>query len=289
MIKSDPNNPRGIVWLASYPKSGNTWLRIFLYQLMRLGGGYPREADELNQLDRASMYESILFGLFEEALGGQPLATATRSQVQVVRASVHATIVERLNSVALVKTHNLLGEIGDYPTINMSVTLGGVYIIRDPRDVASSLAKHLGSDVDHAIDVMGTSGFQTSNQKEGAFEIWGSWSQHVYSWTTPRAEMILVVRYEDMLEKPTETFSAIVQHLRQRPKPEHVIEAIELSAFDKLQRQEEEHAFRERSQRADRFFVSGKAGLWRERLTPQQADRIAAEHGEQMRRFGYLD
>jgi hypothetical protein len=288
MIKSDPNNPRGIVWLASYPKSGNTWLRIFLYQLMRLIGGFPREADELNQLDRASMYESILFGLFEQALG-QPLETATRQQVSMVRASVHAMIVERLNAVSLVKTHNVLGEVGGYPTVNLGVTAGGVYIIRDPRDVAPSLAKHLGCDIDEAIRVMNVPGFETNNKKESAFEIWGSWSQHVYSWTTPAHDMILVVRYEDMLAKPTETFGAILRHLRQRPREDQVLEAIELSSFDRLQRQEEERSFRERSERADRFFVSGKAGAWRDRLTPAQADRIVADHGVEMRRFGYLD
>src|SRR5690606_24209678 len=245
MISVNPQNPQGIVWLASYPKSGNTWLRIFLYQLMRLMGGYPREADELNQLDRASMYESILFGLFEQALG-QPLETASREQVAQVRPRVHALIVERLKSVALVKTHNVLGEIGEYPTVNLGVTAGGVYLVRDPRDVAPSLAKHLGSDIDHAIRVMGTSGFETSNKKESAYEIWGSWSQHVYGWTTPAHEMILVVRYEDMLARPMETFGAILKHLRQNPREEYVVEAIDLSSFDKLQRQEAERGFRER-------------------------------------------
>ncbi|MCR4282913.1 MAG: sulfotransferase domain-containing protein, partial [Bauldia sp.] len=73
MINTDPRNPRGIVWIASYPKSGNTWLRMFLYQLMRIMGGHPREQDELNKLDRSSMYEARLFGLFEQSLG-KPLA-----------------------------------------------------------------------------------------------------------------------------------------------------------------------------------------------------------------------
>ena len=69
MIVVDPKNPRGIVWIASYPKSGNTWIRVFLYQLMRIMGGHPREPDELNKLDRSSMYEARLFGLFDQAIG----------------------------------------------------------------------------------------------------------------------------------------------------------------------------------------------------------------------------
>jgi hypothetical protein len=98
----------------------------------------------------------------------------------------------------------------------------------------------------------------------------------------------LVVRYEDLLTKPTETFTAIVNHLRQKPTPEQIAEAIELSSFDKLKRQEDQYDFRERSERADRFFVSGKAGGWHETLTPAQADAVAEAHGTEMRKFGYL-
>ncbi len=89
--------------------------------------------------------------------------------------------------------------------------------------------------------------------------------------------------------KPTETFGAIAAHLRQQPSEEQLTEAIELSSFDKLRRQEEEGAFRERSRHADRFFVTGKAGAWREKLTDAQALRILQAHRYEMGHFGYLD
>jgi Sulfotransferase domain len=287
MIKSDPRNPRGIVWLASYPKSGNTWLRVYLYHLMRIMGGHPREADELNKLDRASGYEAILFGLFDQFLG-KSLTVASAEEVMSVRPRVHAAVAERIKAVALLKTHNLLGEIAGVPTINPQVTAGAIYIVRDPRDVAPSLARHLGSTLDQAIEAMRTPRFATESNKEAAFEIWGSWSEHVESWTAEASPSLLVVRYEDMLGKPTETFTAIARHLRQAPTAEQVAEAIELSSFDKLRRQEEEGAFRERSERAERFFASGKAGGWRDKLTAAQANGIVAVHRKQMERFGYL-
>lgn len=288
MIKTDPRDPKGIVWLASYPKSGNTWLRMFLYQLMRIMGGHPREEDELNKLDRSSAYEAKLFGLFEQFLG-KPLNEATRLEAMSVRALVHTTIADRIKGVALVKTHNLFGELGGMPTVNLAASAGVIYIVRDPRDVAPSLAKHLGSTIDEAIQVMKTPGFATQNSAETAFEIWGGWSDHVSSWTSDQNEHVLVVRYEDMMAQPTETFTKIVRHLGQEPKPEQITEAIELSSFDKLRRQEDAYSFRERSPRADRFFTSGKSGSWREKLTAVQANDVAVAHIEQMARFGYLD
>jgi hypothetical protein len=288
MISSDPKNPRGIVWLASYPKSGNTWLRTFLYHLVRIQAGIPREEDELNKLDRASGYEAKLFGLFQQYLG-KPLEEASRSELMGVRAQVQQTVAERMPNVAMLKTHNLLGELAGKPTINPAASVGAIYIVRDPRDVASSLAKHLGRSIDEAIEVMATSAFATDNSSETAFEVWGSWSEHVASWTTEKSPTILVVRYEDMLAKPTETFGAIATHLRQKPTEAQLTEAIELSSFDRLKRQEEEGAFRERSIHADRFFVSGKAGAWRDRLTQDQAQRILRDHRYEMGHFGYLE
>jgi hypothetical protein len=288
MINFDPRKPRGIVWLASYPKSGNTWLRIFLYHYTRILAGAPREEDELNKLDRSSGYESKLFGLFERFLE-KPLAEASRMEVMSVRAQVQLTVAERMTNVVLLKTHNLLGELDGMPTVNVAVSAGGVYIVRDPRDVAPSLAKHIGADIDTAIEVMHTRSFSTENEKETAFEIWGSWSEHVESWGVEPNKSVLVVRYEDILAKPTESFTAILRHLGQSPNEPALLEAIELSSFDTLKRQEDQSGFRERSPRADRFFVSGKAGGWRNRLTTRQADAIVAHHRKEMAYFGYLD
>jgi hypothetical protein len=287
MIRVDPKNARGIVWLASYPKSGNTWLRMYLYQLVRILGAHPREEHELNKLDRASGYEAKLFGLFDQFLG-KPLAQATPIEVMSIRALVHATVAERMPAITMLKTHNLMGEINGMPTINTAVSVGAIYIVRDPRDVAVSLARHLGSTVDDAIAVMNSPGFVTGNDVETAFEIWGSWSQHVESWTLNPDPSLLVIRYEDMMDRPTETFTAIARHIGQAATADQIAEAIELSSFDKLKRQEEDLGFRELSPRADRFFATGKAGSWRNKLNPAQAKSISRSHGTLMSKFGYL-
>ncbi len=288
MIVTDPKNPQGIVWLASYPKSGNTWMRVYLYHLMRIMNGLPRAENDLHALDRASTYEARLYGLFDQFLG-KPLATASRQEVAVIRPQVHAAIVQRSEGVALIKTHSVLGQLGDIPTHNLAVSAGTIYIVRDPRDVAISLAAHSGTTIDQAITDMATPSYGTQNTDQHAFEIWGSWSEHTLSWTMRPHEAVLVVRYEDMLADPTTTFGAVAKHLRQKPTPEQLAEAIDLSAFKELRDAEIASGdFRERSERADRFFREGRAGEWREKLSPEQAQRIVDAHGEQMGKFGYL-
>jgi hypothetical protein len=286
MIRSDTHASKGIVWLASYPKSGNTWLRIFLYQLLRIATGRPQESGEINHLERASVYESRLVALFERFLG-RPLAEASFLDTMRVRPTVQALIAEMMPITGLVKTHNLLGSVKDMPTINAAVTAGAIYVVRDPRDVALSLSRFLETDVDHAIEVLNTSAYVTNNSQVSAGEIWGNWSEHARSWTDTKDATVLVVRYEDMLAKPSETFVAVSRHLRLPVSPVQVNEAVALASFDHLRDEEERLGFVERTTKATPFFASGKSGVWRQQLKPQQAKAIVAAHGETMARFGY--
>jgi len=285
MIYASPDN-KGIVWLASYPKSGNTWLRVFLYHLVRIQNGAPREEGEINKLDRASAYEGRMFSLFAEFLDKR-VEEASIEEVAAVRPHVQAAIVKRLPHVALIKTHNCLASIAGFPLVNLAVTVGAIYMVRDPRDVALSLAHHLGVSVDETIDIMASPGFSTGNDSEGVFEVWGSWSEHVSSWTGEPSDPLLVLRYEDLAADPIGKFREVTTHLRQDPPIAAIAESAELSTFDKLAEAEKVTPFKETSERADRFFREGRAGAWRERLTAEQARRVADTHAEQMTRFGY--
>ncbi len=287
MIIIDPNNPKGIVWIASYPKSGNTWIRIFIYHILRMMVGAEREENDLEVLSRATGYEARLFGLFDELLG-KPVVEATKQEIAEVREHVHAAVFERAPRVAMVKTHNLLGMAYKHPTINLNVSAGTIYIVRDPRDVVVSLSDHLGCTLDQGIGVLNHSAYTSESDPEGAYEVWGSWSEHVKSWTMVPNQAVIVVRYEDLLEDPFKQFSAIVKHLRESPSEEQIREAIELSSFKSLYDQETAGGFRERSPHAERFFRVGKAGQWRGELSTQQVNTIVGAHGDMMRKFGYL-
>ena len=107
------------------------------------------------------------------------------------------------------------------------------------------------------------------------------------SWTRRPHPAIRVMRYEDMLADSLASFAALARHLRLDATSAQIALAVDRSSFDSLQDEEERVGFKERPQQAERFFREGRIGQWREVLTPQQIDRIVADHREQMARFGY--
>jgi hypothetical protein len=80
----------------------------------------------------------------------------------------------------------------------------------------------------------------------------------------------------------------LARHLLFKPGDDQLADAIDRSSFERLREQEEKSGFRERSEKAERFFRDGRAGQWKEVLTPLQIQRIVDAHHEQMQRFGYM-
>jgi hypothetical protein len=126
-----------------------------------------------------------------------------------------------------------------------------------------------------------------ANQENFVYELHGSWSENVKSWTAAPNPALHVVRYEDMAERPLVAFAAIARFLGLRVPPDRVVHAVERSSFAVLREQEERSGFRERSRKSDRFFDSGQVGRGRQILTPSLAESLCASHREQMARFGY--
>src|SRR5262249_22989849 len=118
--------------------------------------------------------------------------------------------------------------------------------------------------------------------------LYGSWSQHVLSWTRKPHRAIYVMRYEDMLAEPQKAFGGLARHLLFRPSDAQLADAIHRSSFGRLREQEEKDGLRERPEKAERFFREGRTGQRKDVLTPQQVQRIVNANGEQMQRFGYL-
>jgi hypothetical protein len=116
----------------------------------------------------------------------------------------------------------------------------------------------------------------------------GTWSSHVESWLDSGLP-VHVMRYEDMLERPFDQFSAAAAFAGLPTDEDRVRQALAFSAFDKLQAQEKERGFGEKSRRTESFFRAGTAGSWRERLDDEQVRHLIADHGPTMRRVGYLD
>lgn len=286
--------PRGIVWLASYPRSGNTWTRIFLHNFFELLQGRDNGPADIDDLERYSTWECYAKH-FRKVMG--PLAAAGDfRQVAAARPKVQTMLAARTRGLAFVKTHLPIARVYQLPTINAAATAGAIYLVRNPLDVAISLASHAGVSVDDAIDKMTKADFSLHNGQDtvsdtaAVHEILGSWSGNVESWTKEPAPELLVLRYEDLKENPIESFGAVAKHVGLRPPPELLKKAVEYAGFDRLRAQEQEKGFRYRAARADdSFFRAGRSGQWRETLVAEQVDRIVSKHRQMMKRFGYLD
>jgi Sulfotransferase domain len=283
--ETKPQPRSGLVWLASYPKSGNTWTRAFLSNLAIVLSG-ENEGLDINSINRFTIGENFQ-QFYEERLGFKP-TEEHRKEIAALRHQVQEWIADQFEGLVFVKTHNGLVLDHGRCIINFAVTSGAIYIVRNPLDVAISLAHHMGKTIDGAIETMARPDTETPINEKRVHEIWGSWTQHVESWTRKPHPAIYVMRYEDMLAEPTKIFGGLAGHLHLDPTSAQLALAIERSSFSKLRSQEEKEGFKEKSAKAERFFREGRAGQWKETLNPTQIERIVNDHGKQMTRFGYL-
>lgn len=272
----------GILWLASYPKSGNTWLRAFIHNLMR----NPDQAHDINKMADLTLGEArtVQYTYLEP----KPWTELTLEDVARLRPQVHRELAKANPGTIFVKTHNALMESEGHPLVTMEVTSGALYVVRNPLDVVISYAHHLAISIDETIDLMKTRGAMTIATEKNVHEVMGSWSQHVESWTARPIAQLHVMRYEDMLNSPTKTFGGVAQFLGLKPPRDRLDKAIKQSSFKVLSAQEKAKGFVERPAKAESFFRKGEAGQWRRELTADQVGRIVGDHREQMDRFGYV-
>lgn len=273
----------GILWLASYPKSGNTWLRVFLANLI-LDEPEPLALKRINEVCSSEPNE-----VWFKPLAKKPVSELSEKKIAELRTRAQEHAVGLNKNIMPMKTHSLCGKDHGYPIISVKATIGVIYIVRDPRDVAISAADHYGLTIDQAIEMMadhrargrGTPG-------NTVHELMGSWSDHVRSWTSWKPTPKMLLRYEDMLADSLGQLGAVARKLGITQDAERIRRAVEFSSFKALQVQEAESGFIEKSLHSRRFFRAGRAGGWRDTLSPAQATAIESIHGEQMRRFGYL-
>lgn len=276
----------GIYWLASYPKSGNTWFRSFLCNLQQ-GGDAPADINELATGSIASGR-----GWLDEVLGFDT-AELDPDEVDRLRPAVYRWS-QRDQAIGYHKIHDAYTHTPEgEPLVSREGTLGALYILRNPLDVAPSAAHHWHLSLDDTIERMGRHDMALARTRHGlpdqVRQRLLSWSEHVSSWVDAPDLDRLVVRYEDMQADPVATFTRAARFLRLPTDPARIEKAIRFSDFRVLSRQEAEKGFKERPGKAERFFRQGRSGGWRDALSAGQIDRIVADHGAVMRRFGYLD
>ncbi|MFQ5775770.1 MAG: sulfotransferase domain-containing protein [Kiloniellaceae bacterium] len=274
----------GILWLASYPKSGNTWLRAYLANLFR----NPARPIPINELPNFALGDNFL--LHYEQFSGRKAEDLSPEDLARLRPKVHEWFATSRGDTVLVKTHNACALVDGAPLITPSATAGAIYVVRNPFDVAVSFASHYQVSAQRAVDLLCDEMHVLPAIPGQLEQLLLSWSSHVRSWTRAPGMRRQVMRYEDMLAKPYRTFAALSQFLGLPEEPQRIKRAIRFSSFRELKKQEEEAGFVEaRPDGKARFFRTGKAGGWREALNEAQVRQLIAAHGEVMAEFGYLD
>ncbi|MCR9140385.1 MAG: sulfotransferase domain-containing protein [Alphaproteobacteria bacterium] len=274
---------KSIVWLASYPKSGNTWTRVFLANYL----ANREEPLAINDVHRFGMGDSIAKSYQMVTQGRVDL----NDQAQVLKARdlVLQAIVRNNADVNFVKTHNICGSAHNVELIPERYTRSAVYIIRNPLDVVLSFARHFGYDQEHAVTAMGHSHHVTTPDGPTIWQFLGSWTDHVQSWTLERRFPVLVLRYEDLLTAPEEHFGRLLEHIGIPPEAERLEKAIRFSSFKELKKQEDDSGFVEKSPKTDSFFAKGTSGQWKTDLPPELARKLRKQHRKTMKKFGYLE
>lgn len=276
----------GIVWLASYPKSGNTWFRTFISNLL-----YEKSEDiSINQLKTDGIFSSrhIMDGLT-----GVETSNLTPDEIDLLRSTAYNHLAQTATKKLFIKVHDAYTYLEDGAPLMGTVNSKALYIMRNPLDVAVSFANHVSKDLNRMIKVMGDEEFAFCNNKNmlpnQLRQKLLTWSLHVESWAQAAEIPIFLVKYEDMKLEPVKTFTAAVRFIGLECTDEQIARAIELSDFDKLKAEEEQKGFKERPYKTTSFFRAGTVGDWRNHLSNEQRDQLVNDHEATMRKFGYLD
>ncbi|WP_203454683.1 sulfotransferase domain-containing protein [Legionella sp. MW5194] len=278
---------QGIFWLASYPKSGNTWFRIVLSQLLQPDSHLTL----INNMD--SILGSPMVanrGWMNKALGFDS-AELSDDDVDKLRPKTYASYAAALKRPVYIKVHDAYTFIDEHqPLFPSEGCLGAIYFIRNPLDVAISMAHHVQCPLDWSIHMMGHPGFEVplpGQRDKQLRQKLLSWSQHVESWTLLPDFPVLVLRYEDMLMDPVSSFSKALHFLNLDFTLEKISQAVEDSSFEKLQDFERQVGFKEKQNGP--FFRKGIAGDWLNTLTETQVNQIVNQHAAVMQQYGYLN
>ncbi|AWZ18852.1 Sulfotransferase [Roseovarius sp. TM1035] len=274
---------RSIIWLASYPKSGNTWTRLFLANyLMNAQTPVP-----INQAHRFAMGDAMV--KMYSRVAGKAIDQHNLSLCLKLRDPVLRAIVGNNADVNFVKTHNARVAPDGINLIPDVYTRSAIYIIRNPLDMVLSYARHYGVTQEDAAQKICNRDNGNLPTPTTVAQYLSSWDMHVKSWMAYAPWKRLIVRYEDLLDDPETHFAKILELVGVPVDAERLERAIRFSSFDELSRQEEEQGFIERPEQSEKFFGKGQKDQWKTDLDPALAEMIREKMGETMKRYGYLE
>ena len=276
-----------IIWLASYPKSGNTWIRSFLCAYLFLD--LNKESFSFDELRHIPSFPSKK--LFN-AHGVDPknLQEVAETWIKVQR---KINLNKKIN---FLKTHNASGNYNKHYFTDKDNTLGAIYIVRDPRDVLVSYSRYIKKNIRETLKLISSDnhiGFLEDYEGvEG--EIRGSWSQHYNSWKNFNIKETIIIKYEDLIEDPFENFLKVINYLNKLFKlkvdEEKIKKCIKITNFNNLQNLEKKTGYKEKltNNLEVPFFNTGKTKQWQKELDQKTINIIEKKFEKEMRELNYI-
>ena len=283
-----------IIWLASYPKSGNTWVRSFLNSLLF---NKNNEADSLSIALSANPFSFSIFSNLVSDIDnlGELSSNWILSQ----------KIINQDNKIKFFKTHHAFCKFNNSFFTDGEVSLGTVHIVRDPRNVISSILYHFSKKnyeeareflFDERRVIVKKFDPKDPNVNKNILTVLGSWKNHYLSWKEFKKNYLLI-KYEDLLSNPQAEFHKLSEylskHLNVKFENDKINHAVKSNSFENLKKLEKENGFIEaindkETGEKKRFFNLGPENDWKKLLDIKLKEDIEREFETEMRELGYI-
>ena len=275
-----------IIWIASYPKSGNTWVRSIISSYF-----FSKTGDfNFSLLKNISLYPGPKY--FKNVIDkpGDVSLFWENSQKNIIQSQKRTFL----------KTHNALVALNNRSFATAKTTLGAIYIIRDPRNILSSLKNHYGfKDYNETFEFMKNKkkyiwDIRKKNDYSG-FQFLGSWSDHYKSWTKNPKFKTLLIKYEDLLKDCYSTSHKIIKFILTLDAQnieldeKKLFRSIETTKFDVLKKKEIDLGFEESIKINDvkrSFFFLGPENNWKS-LPKEILSKVENEFKDDLNQFNY--
>jgi len=279
-----------IIWLASYPKSGNTWVRSIISTLLYSNdGNFNFELiKKVSQFPEKKYFKEFIddFGNFNKIKESWILAQDT---------------INLDNQIKILKTHQGKYNVGKDSFTNDRNTLATIYIVRDPRTLVSSISNHYTLTLDEAFNFLITpqiigNSKRWEDKETGMKCLLGKWNDHYRSWTRDKSNLLLI-KYEDLIKNPENELEKIINFLKKYLNVEtnknKNKEILETTSFKSLKEMEQKGLFKENvlNKKDDskvNFFHLGPANNWKDNLDEDVKNKIEKNFYQEMAELEYL-